>query len=430
MKSIKAFIQSFLYPSRPAGDTYQVERETVQLTGGYRNSIDKIRKKYFDIDKNGSLLIRTIVDYRASAIAGGEISFSADENTLLDLELWAETEKMNDKSTSYAQLLEREGRLAVAIYRKPNGWGFRALPWHQYKYELIYDDFENIKGIKYKTDKGEHEILKPFLIYVQYTGQDEYSQESIAPPKIAYCLKDIEEIESEMERWANINHFFADPTPHIDTTDIGFFDKLVSILSGRRFETPEGGTNSEDASKDERQIRKWKIGRGLTTVNTKLQYVQAEMRGTDSLDRIIQVRCMRISAITGYPIFLLYPELMSNRATAEEIAADTNQATVIERRKNEELWTQIAKSWCILENIFTGSSYDPNTVYSTLPQTSAAQIKLLLSTQFPLVEKGVISMKTFRESIPLVNAGIEEERIAEESDGKMFQISNGLKEIA
>lgn len=426
MGIISAIVQAFRYPQAPVADTFRIERETNELTGGYEKSIDRIRKKYFDIDKKGSLITRTIVDYRSSAIAGGEISFSADDRTLPNLEAWMDQVKASERSTSYAQLLEREGRVAIVLYLTPNGWSFRALPWHQYKYDLVYDDYDNIVGIKYETDEGEYTVTKPYLVYVQYSGQNEYSKEVVAPPKIAYCLSDIEEIDAELERWANINHFFADPTPHIDTSDLNFFSKLVALLTGRKEDSvPQGGTEDEETRK-ERSARRWKIGQGLTTANTTLQYVQAEMRGVESLDRIIQVRCERISALTGYPIYLLYPELMSNRATAEEIAADTNQATVIERRKNEELWAEIAKAWATLENQFSGTSYDIDSIYAVLPQVSASQISLLTKTYFPLVQNKVISMRTFREMFPLVDPTVELERLEEEASLQVSEISNAM----
>lgn len=426
MGPIRTFIQSFFYPVAPISQVFQVQKESDLLDGEYKKSVNLIRKKYFNLDPKGALTVKTIVDFRATVIAGGEISFSAKKSTLKDLEYWLNEEKANEKSTSYAQLLEREGRIAIVLYKKPNGWGFRALPWHQYKYDLIYDEYDNIKGIKYETGKGYHTIEKPFLIYVQYSGQEEYSKESVAPPKIAYCLNDINKIEDEMERWENINHFFADPTPHLDTTDTNFFKTLVTLLRGNRETRPEGSSANVNDPNYVAPIRRWKVGSGLTTVNTKLTYVQADMRGIESLDRMVQVRSQRITSLTGFPIYLLYPELMSNRATAVEIAADANQATVLERRKNEELWAEIAKSWAVLQNIFIGTAYDPNEIYATLPQTSAAQVKLLIETFGPLVDKKQLSKRTFMEMLPLVDYTSEIKRIEEENGSEISSISNAM----
>jgi len=418
---IKALLQLFRFPAAPFS-SFEVEKEDRTIRGEYEKLVREIRRKYYRLDSKGALLTRLLVDYRASVIAGGELSISGQESTVNALRQWIEAENLEKKLIEYTQLAEREGRIAIALYRKPDGFGLRALPWHQYKYTLIYDNYENVVGIRYDSEDGVIEIRKPYLIYMQYAGQEEYSDETIAPPKIAYCLEDIEEIDTEMGRWAKINHFFADPTPHFDTDEETFFGKLKRLLNGKAEETyPEGSSTSEN-----RVGRRWKVGEGVVTYRTKLSYVQADMRGIESLDRHVQVRTQRISTLTGFPIFLLYPELMSNRATSKEIAAESNNAMITERRKHEEMWTELFKSYCQASNLLTGTALNPVGLYAVLPQATATQIQLLVDTYLPLFQNKVISKHTFQEMLPGISPEIETEYMSNEASSEFAGLSNAL----
>jgi hypothetical protein len=418
---IRGLFQFFRFPASPFS-SFEVEKEDKTIRGEYQRLTKNIRRKYFLLESKGSLITRLLIDYRASIIAGGEISISGQESTVEALKTWIEEENLEKKLIEYTQLAEREGRIAIVLYKKPNGFGLRALPWHQYKYKLIYDEFETVIGIRYNSDDGEVEIRKPYLIYMQYAGQEEYSDEAIAPPKIAYCLNDIEEIDEELKRWSNINHFFADPTPHFDTDEDGFFSKLKRLLSGKAEEASPQGSSVESQGRS----RRWKIGEGLVTYRTKLEYVQADMRGVESLDRHIQVRAQRISSLTGFPIFLLYPELMSNRATSKEIASESNNAMIIERRKHEELWTEIFKSYCIASNILTGTAYNPMGLYAVLPNATPTQVQLLVDTYLPLFQNKVVTKRTFQEMLPGIDPDIEAENAREEKDTEFSGLSNAL----
>lgn len=130
--------------------------------------------------------------------------------------------------------------------------------------------------------------------------------------------------------------------------------------------------------------------------------------------------------MSGYPIYLWYPELMSNRATAVEIASDTNSATVMERIGHQELWTQICINVCAISNQFFGSALNPIGLYATLPQISAAQIKLLIDTFQPLVNAKQISVRTFLDMLPNIDSEEEIKRLSDERSGEIAGISNAL----
>ena len=418
----KSSIQAYQYPKNP-NKGFSLSREEDTILGGYLKAINIIREKYFFIKSKGALYIRTIIDYRASVIAGGEINVTANEQTESALTDWFDTEAIYNKTVAYAQLAEREGRLALAIYKKGDSIGVRALPYHEYKYKLLYDKYDEVSGLEYQSSEGLIKIMKPYLVYMQYAGQDEYSGESMPPPKVAYCINDIDKMDEEMLRWSNINHFFADPTTHFDTKDISFFEKLKQLVVGKMSNAvPESGNGIND----EQELRSWKVGEGIVTVNTTLDYKQSEMRGIESIDRNIQVRAQRVSFITGVPIFIIYPELMSNRATADQIAAETNNATVIERMKHQDLWQSVCESFCITSNILFGTSFSFEDLYVTLPQISSQQLQLLINTTAPLVGSGIMSKQTFRELLPNINSVQEAERIEQESSNSMSSISNSI----
>ena len=142
------FLQFFRYPKPPLF-IFSLQREDQKVKGEYKKLIDAIRKKYYALELKGSLLTRLIVDYRASVIAGGEFSIAGDEKTVQELSKWIESKGIQKKLLEYTQLAEREGRLALVLYKSDDGIGIRSLPWHQYKYDILYDEFDRIKAIKY-----------------------------------------------------------------------------------------------------------------------------------------------------------------------------------------------------------------------------------------------------------------------------------------
>lgn len=420
LSRITASIQAWRHPKEPessASAVYEKEREERELSLKYEKAIKAIHEKYHFLDELGALAVRAIVDFRASAIAGGEISLSGEKKTVAVLRDWFQRNNIYKKTVEFAKLAEREGRLAVCLYIMDNGdIGLKALPYSKYKYRLKYDQYGKVEGIVYDIKDGEHTILVPYLVYLTYSNNDELPGDQHIPPKVAYCLKDIEEIDDQMKHWSKINEYFADPTPHLDTENENFFDRLKRIVRG----LPE-----HSDQKDE-NARRWKMGQGLVTWKTTLKYVQADLKGVESLDRNIQVRAQRISVMSGYPIYLWYPELMNNRATSTEIAADTNNATVMERIGHQEFWTQVCTNVCAISNQMFGSALNPNKLYATLPQISAAQIKLLIDTFQPLVTAKQLSVRTFHDMLPNVDSDEEMKRLAEERNGEIVGISKAL----
>lgn len=419
LRRITASIQAWRYPKEPDSTSavYKKLEEERQSSLKYEKALKAIREKYFFLEELGSLATRAIVDFRASAIAGGEINLSGDKKTIIILKDWFQRANIYKKTVEFAKLAEREGRLAACLFIMDNGdIGIKALPFSQYKYRLKYDKYGKVEGIVYDTKDGAHEILAPYLVYLTYSNNDEMTGDQQIPPKVAYCLNDIDEIDRQMKHWSKVNEYFADPTPHIDTEEENFFGRLKRIISG----VPEDGGEKKDSD------RRWKLGQGLITWKTTLKYVQADLKGVESLDRNIQVRAQRISLMSGYPIYLWYPELMSNRATAVEIAADTNNATVMERIGHQEFWTQVVMNVCAISNQMFGSALNPIGLYATLPQISASQIKLLIDTFLPLVDGGKMSVRTFLDMLPNVDADEEMKRISEERSGQIVGISNAL----
>lgn len=416
-------IQAFRYPSSPNATLLSSkEKDAREIISNYTDKIDKIRKLYFDTASKGSLVAKRIINYRAGAIAGGELKVFGKENVVNVLKDWMNQEQIFEKTLQYSELLEREGRLAIALYKRDDGTlGLRALSWHQYKYRLLYDKYEKITGIIYDSEQGKMEIKAPWLIYMQYSGQDEFSGETIAPPVVGYCLDDIEQVENGLQHWSQVNKLFADPTPYFEVEDENWFDQIVNILKGKpRIES------SEIAAEDG---RRWKIGEGLALYKTKLSYIQATLQGVDSLDKNIQIRMQRIFFATSIPIYLLYPELMSNRATAKELAFELNAAISSEKTKQQNMWEQVFKSYCIASNTLLGTALDPTGIYTILPQVSASYIQMLIETFSPLHDKKIISSKTFREFIPTIDQELEDERLNEEGGQDVSRINDLIGEM-
>jgi hypothetical protein len=76
-------IQAFRYPSSPNATLLSSkEKDAREIISNYTDKIDKIRKLYFDTASKGSLVAKRIINYRAGAIAGGELKVFGKENVV------------------------------------------------------------------------------------------------------------------------------------------------------------------------------------------------------------------------------------------------------------------------------------------------------------------------------------------------------------
>jgi len=368
----------------------------------YSGILEKIRNAYFYKTSKGSLQVRQIVNYLSAAIMGTGCNVKASKETAAWLQAWKKEVSFESKLLDYGRFGQLEGQILIKIdvvensANKEKQISFHLLPYYKYRYSIMYDQFGNVESAKYPVGGGKfHEILKEEFAYVNYSANSGmYSPDSETTfPIIAFCMENIEIIEDCKKNWKKLNDIFAKPTPVWETEDDGELSRLTRILKGKSVSGESG--------------KKWENGDGVVTKKAKLTFAQASLEGINSIKDLIVACYEENSFITGIPIYLIKPEVFSNRATAEETQDGINQATITDRIKTERLIEDLLSKVAAKENQLNAKSLEPNSITVSLPPNSLAQMKSLATTLSTLVRDQALTPETLWDLIPEVDSDIE-----------------------
>jgi hypothetical protein len=154
-------------------------------------------------------------------------------------------------------------------------------------------------------------------------------------------------------------------------------------------------------------------------------------------DLLINLRA--VSSSTGIPIhWMAWPELMSNRATAENMMEMIAAATRKERLIYEEAFTEMIRRSM---DMAIDQGYEKNNIIGDfevkLPLISVTMVKALSETWLPLQQNDVISMATLRNKVAGIDPMYEDKQIKiekqENADSEPLNnnttIQNRLKEL-
>jgi hypothetical protein len=154
-------------------------------------------------------------------------------------------------------------------------------------------------------------ILEPVMVYRKFGGRLDNANETSS--KVLKVLTQIENLDRALRDWREINHLYATPIPENECGSV-----------------EEASANSEAMNKANFKPGKMYFHTG------KFGFAQPAMTGVDALYKEIVMLAEMISFNTGVPVHYWFPELATNRATAEDISWGLiNSATSRERN----IWT-------------------------------------------------------------------------------------------
>lgn len=382
----------------------------------YLSVVTAINRKYNNLEQYGCSLVKQVIDWRATQIAGNGANVkSEDEQADKFLQEFSKYNKLDGyRFIEMVREGEMEGKclLTLEIEQKDEDdvdlefeqqVCVKHVSWVQKGYEVKTsdDDYEEIIGVKIPAKDGQGEInLDPSMaVYVKLGSSRTIINQCV--PRIANVLYDIDNLDRALADMRANNHLFGVSTPTIETPDESIADKL------RRFVYGAGGK------------LKWVLGTMFIGTG-KLTFAEPSGKAIESLAKECETLAKIISAATGIPIhFLGYADLLSNRSTAEELMEMVNATTRIER----EIWKSKLEELCIkainLYNDTTGSSLSTAGISVEVPVVTMQMVDLLTSIYLPLQQAGVISMQTLRQRIPGIDPEKEEELIEEEKQESM-----------
>jgi hypothetical protein len=384
----------------------------------YGEAVAAISQKYEATARWGVFQTGNIIDLRAAFIISEGIKVSARERGKADpeLEFCEKFLRYNDLDKEvaheFAKEAEIEGKILVRLFweEADKQVSARYVSWLAKKYEVEAHplDYLDILKVKWTEEDKPVEIAATEFVYKKFGGR--ISKPNSAAPKIMKVLTKIEDLDKALRDLREIDRIFAAPL------------LVVKFLA------------ASDAKKAQEDLDKmnWKIKKGLCT-NGEVSFVQPSMSGIDSLETEIVTLAKMISGATGVPVhFLGLPDLLSNRATAENLMELINASTLKERTTWIGAYEELLGKAMLMSNAKTGleqktDALDPTKIKVNIPIVSAQQWAAIEKVFLPACVAGKISDELFLDQIPGINVEQElarkkatekEEKAATEEEAK------------
>jgi hypothetical protein len=368
----------------------------------YEAQVLQLQRRYWGLTRYGRELTRSCVDTRVTWIAGNGVNVTAKgakENKFLQ-NFIEETKLDGLYFRELATNAEIEGKNLMLPYwvkgegDKQGKVEVKNISYLDQKYEAIADpdDYRKIKEILFKDKSGQvTKKLTDNFVYARYGAMRNRVNE--IPPRTAYVLYNIDSVSLAIRDYRKINRKFG------------------SVFPVFEMQTNEDAKNLAKTIND----TNWKIGNTLAFVGTA-KYLEPTGGGVESIIKEILMHFRIISNMTGIPVYFLAPDLMSNRATAQELLEMVNAATMSERENWKDAITQLCKIAMKIHTEKTGEILNYDDVYVSIPAVSLNQIQTLVDVYLPLQMAGIISKKTLREKVPDIDPEEEQGRMDDEED--------------
>lgn len=386
--------------------TYYVTPTNKHYTGNpypsYSSKITAIRTKYDGSADWGCGLTRMLIDTRVAFIVGGGVKARVKpeyDATLYprELEYVKKFIQYNNINTtmfeSWARNGEIEGRGLVLLYRRDDEM-VRAVmvPYREKSYSVEWNEVENDPYTYTAVVFPEYKILPDRFVFVRLGGADRSPNET--PPKIGLVLREVEDVDKAMWDWRKINHLYASPTPCFTADSLSMANKIWEWIKN---------TN-------------WRIGKAFVTTG-KFDLVGHKGDGYQSLREETEAHVKMISGVTGVPPHILgFPDLLSNRSTAETLMESVITATADEKAAWVGGFTELFNKVLQLGNMWFNKGFSTDVVEAYIPSTSAAKIEELKTVWLPLRQAGMIDLNTFLSHVPDIDLEDVEEKVKKEQE--------------
>jgi hypothetical protein len=386
----------------------------------YSSQVEAINKMYNNETDYGGEFLRPLIDTRISFIGGAGISIlmTREDEIGKKIEVWI-NEFLNYNKYRGSRLIEdmtvseMEGKTLLTVHpnNKDKQVRIRSYSYYQSPYDVEVEEKDNqrIKNVKYQKNvesTGQEVAPSNRLVYIKTGGSPDRLNRT--PPKMANALTDIENISRAKYDMRKNNHLFGNTKSNFKTETMQEAKALRNKIESTDFQVGKGYAGTAQA-----------------------YYLEPSGKASEVIIKEIVQGIKNISLITGIPVqFLAYPELLSNRATAENMLEQINAHTIKERTKWEEgIQELIQKAMIIAFEKGWVEANDPNSFIVKIDLTSYANIKQIIEVWHPLQMDDVISMQTLRSLIPSIDPTKEKVLVDDQKEENMkkFQDNVGVE---
>lgn len=394
----------------------------------YAKAVASIDEKYRGIADWGGFIVGTIIDIRAAFIIGQglriiENAEGAEREKAFAEALLEENNLDHELAQEFAKEAEIEGKILLQLFEQDTGFDFfegqtkgiaiRFIPWTAKKYSIITDPKDYLRYIKatWKEAEKEYSLEAPDFIYKKFGGRVDTPDE--AAPKIMKCLTECDFLGKALRDWREINRIYAAPVPHFKVDTPQDVPKVQASIADKNFKIKKLFAHIGD-----------------------FQFSTPDMQGATSIKEEITFLSKFISGATGIPVhFLGFPDLMSNRATADDLRELVNASTTKERAIWRGAYEETIRKAIEKFNRISGAEQkstklDPSKISIDIPFISQDQWLHLQNVYLPAAIAGMISKDAFQEQIPGFDLEAEKEREAQEEEKKSEEEEKQLIEDA
>ena len=386
----------------------------------YSEAVKELAAKYNGTAEWGVLQTGNIIDVRAAFISAGGLKIYPNKASALkkspdkkpDLKSFAANEmdfiqrflEANSLDHEMVQQFAREGELegrflAELVWDPDKGMVIlQYRPWLETGYTVknAPRDYTRFIEASWSQDSKSVTVKEPAFAYAKLAGRVHKADDPY--PKVAKCLTQIENLDKAIRDWREIDSLFAAPVPDVEFADAKVATAAAPVIEKMNF-----------------KIRKAFVHTGT------FGYKSPDMAGTASLEREITMLSKMISGTTGTPVhFLGLPDLMSNRATADNLMELVSHSTSRERYSWIGFYQSvIAKAAAIYNDKSQKTKVDPTLLKVNIPYITQETWTKLDLVYLPLFQANAISLETLLSQLPEVDIDEEIERIEKRKEQGM-----------
>ncbi len=305
-----------------------------------------------------------------------------------------------ERSQELAREKEFSGQLLLRLY-----WSeadrmvkIRFAAWDETRYTVTRDKLGNLLSAQWFDEKGQEVKLAPEeFVFARWNGR---LNGVTGSPTLAGQVWLCDNIEKAIKDLRQGNHFFGYPTLFMETVDKQQADDINAAIS---------------------QLN-WQVGQSLAA-SAKASFLEITGQAAQALIDEIKTEIQLLSGGTGVnPHFLGWPDLMSNRATAD----DMENPVVTVAVSDVQVWIGMfeelfAKATAMYNrNMRLPRALIPGAVKAMIITSTQVEFKRIKDVWMPLRVAGEIDQDTFLSKIPgikadRVKAALEAERAQAQS---------------
>ena len=403
-----------------ASDTTDNQHYTGNPYKTYPTQVSALSNKYNLTSDWGCMTAKNIIDVRAAFMIGRGVqvikrdNFSGDATREMEfIRSFINFNNIDEEAPQdWAVGSEIEGKVMVRLVPVIGGM-IRTIyvPWRKYPYTItadksnfyrytraFYDGQDTpTSAIDPQTFDASFNLREQDFVYKRFGGTAE--QVNATPPKTAFVLRQIEDSDKELWDWRKINSLFASPTP------------VITV------ETAEEADRVNDQIKN----KDWRIGKALVLANGKFDLVMYKGEGYTTIQKAAEADIQAISGATGVPVhFLGHPELLSNRATAENLLELIELSTGKERKVWVGGYEELFQKAIIMHNDVFRNNLNPMAVDARIPFTSSSSLAVIENVYLPMYTAGAMSLQQLLSYLSELDTEKEIERIKEDTKDEIL----------